>query len=120
MAPTFAPYNEVGGETLAQVLLGYAVTDEALMRSSLATFALHRGDLLRQGHDDNSDLRERAGAINLINSRLGNLHLAVADTTITTVAVLAANEVCSVLSYNHVTECFRKDTKSCPASQRQS
>ncbi|MCJ1383615.1 hypothetical protein MMC17_006729 [Xylographa soralifera] len=111
MAPTFAPYNEVGGEALAQAVLSYAVTDEALMRSFLATFALYRGDLLRQGHDDNSYMRERASAINLINSRLENPHLAVADTTITTVAVLAANEVCSVLFRNHVTEYLEQTLK---------
>ncbi|MCJ1437036.1 hypothetical protein MMC27_006421 [Xylographa pallens] len=92
MAPTFAPYNELVADTIGQDVLSYAMTDEALTHSFLATFALYRGDLLRQGHDDNSYVRERASAITLINSRLENLHLAVADTTITTVAVLAANE----------------------------
>ncbi|MCJ1405081.1 hypothetical protein MMC11_008307 [Xylographa trunciseda] len=92
MAPTFAPYNEIVGYTLDQAVLSYAVTDEALMHAFLSTFALYRGDLLQQGHDDHSYMRERASAINLINSRLEILHLAVADTTIATVAVLAANE----------------------------
>ena len=103
MAPTFAPYNELVPDNIGHDVLSYAMTDEALTHSFLATFALYRGDLLRQGHDDNSYMRERARAVNLINSRLENLHLAVADTTLTTVAVLAANEVCSVLSYRHIT-----------------
>ncbi|MCJ1393373.1 hypothetical protein MMC18_006246 [Xylographa bjoerkii] len=91
MGPTFTIYNEAAGDNQLQAVLGYVATDEALMHSFLSTFAMYRGDLMRQGHDDDSYMRERTSAINLINSRLAHFHLAIADTTIATVAVLAAN-----------------------------
>ena len=102
MAPTFTPDNEAVGVALEQAVLSYAVTDEALMYALLSNFSLYRGNLLRRGHDGSIYTRARSNAINLINSRLEDHNLAVADTTIATVATLAGNGVCSCLS------CFRR------------